>query len=326
MFGPILRLALTLLAATLFGSLAAQAQTFPSKPITLVVPFPPGGPTDAMARTIAFRLKDELGQPVIVENKAGAGGNIGADYVAHAQPDGHTLLFGTSGPLAINTSLYKRIGYNPQKDFAPVIEIGHLPNVIIVNPTIAAKNVAELVALAKAKSGTLAYGSSGNGASSHLAGVLFGNLTGAELLHVPYKGTGPALNDLLGGQISMAFTDVLTVQPLVRSGKLRAIGVTTAQRSKALPDVPTVAEQGVPGYDVSVFFGIVAPATTPAPIVARLNKAFTAVLATPEVVETLSRQGLESAPDSTPRELGEFMNREIEKWRKVIRVAGVQLD
>ncbi len=326
MFCPILRLALALAAAAIIGSPVAQAQSFPSKPITLVVPFPPGGPTDAMARTIAHRLKDELGQPVIVENKAGAGGNIGADYVAHAQPDGHTLLFGTSGPLAINTSLYKRTGYNPQKDFAPVIKIGHLPNVIIVNPAIAAKNVAELVALAKAKPGVLAYGSSGNGASSHLAGVMFGNLTGVELLHIPYKGTGPVLNDLLGGQIAIAFTDVLTAQPLVNSGKLRAIGVTTAQRSKALPEVATVAEQGVAGYDVSVFFGIVAPAATPAAVLARLNKAFTNVLASPEVVETLSRQGLESAPDNRSQALAEFMHREIGKWRTVIKVSGVQLD
>jgi tripartite-type tricarboxylate transporter receptor subunit TctC len=315
-----------LLAATALVPGFAHAQEFPTKPLTLIVPFPPGGPTDAMARTIASHLKDELGQPVIVENKGGAGGNIGAEAVARAPADGYTLLFGTSGPLAINASLYPKISFHPLKDFAPIIQIGYLPNVIVVSPAVAAKNVPELVALAKAKPGQLTYASSGNGASSHLAGVLFENSTGTELVHVPYKGTGPALNDLLGGQVSMSFTDVLTALPHVKSGKLRAIGVTTRSRSQAMPDLPTVAEQGVPGFDVSVFFGIVAPAGTPERVIARLNKAFRSVLARPDVRDTLARQGLEIAQNQSPQQLAAFMKAELEKWSAVVKKSGAQLD
>ncbi len=323
----IARLLLALsLAATALAAMPAQAQEFPTKPITLIVPFPPGGPTDAMARTIAARLKDELGQPLIVENRGGAGGNIGAEAVARAQPDGYTLLFGTSGPLAINPSLYPKISYQPLRDFAPVIELGYLPNVIVVNPVVAAKTVPDLIALAKTKPGQLTYASSGNGASSHLAGVMFEASTGAQLLHVPYKGTGPALNDLLGGQVNMSFTDVLTALPHVKAGKLRAIGVTTRGRSRAMPDVPTVAEQGVPGFDVSVFFGIVAPAGTPDPVIARLNKGLRAVLAVPDVRDTLARQGLEIAQDQSPQRLAAFMKAEAERWAAVVKKSGAQLD
>jgi tripartite-type tricarboxylate transporter receptor subunit TctC len=304
----------------------STAQTFPSKPITLVVPFPPGGPTDAMARTLAAEIKDHLGQPVIVENRAGAGGNIGADYVARAEADGHTLMFGTSGPLAINASLYRKINYDPVKSFTPVIQIGHLPNILVVNPTVPAKNVRELIAYAKSNPGKLSYASSGNGASSHLAGVLFNGIAGTDLQHVPYKGTGPALNDLLGGQVSMSFTDVLTALPYVKAGKLRALGIATAQRSQALPDLPTLAEQGVTGYDVSVFFGIVAPAGTPPATVAKLNKAFSDALATPKVKQLFASQGLEPAPDDSPQQLGRFIVSETAKWKDVVKKSGAQLD
>jgi tripartite-type tricarboxylate transporter receptor subunit TctC len=305
---------------------AAHADTFPDKPVTLVVPFPPGGPTDAMARTLAAEMKDRLGQPMIVENRAGAGGNIGAEYVARATPDGQTLLFGTSGPLAINASLYRKVSYDPVKSFAPVIQVGHLPNILVVNPSIPAKNVKELVAYAKANPGKLSYASSGNGASSHLAGVLFNATAGVELQHIPYKGTGPALNDLLGGQVSMSFTDVLTALPYVKAGRLRALGVTTAERSQALPDVPTVAEQGVPGYDVSVFFGIVAPAGTPPERVAKLNQAFIEVLDTPKVKQLFASQGLEPAPAHTPQQLGKFIQVQMGKWAGVVKQSGAQLD
>ena len=305
---------------------AAHADTFPDKPVTLVVPFPPGGPTDAMARTLAAEMKDRLGQPMIVENRAGAGGNIGAEYVARATPDGQTLLFGTSGPLAINASLYRKVGYDPVKSFAPVIQVGHLPNILVVNPSVPAKNVKELVAYAKANPGKLSYASSGNGASSHLAGVLFNASAGVDLQHVPYKGTGPALNDLLGGQVSMSFTDVLTALPYVKAGRLRALGVTTAERSQALPDVPTVAEQGVPGYDVSVFFGIVAPAGTPPERVAKLNQAFIEVLDTPKVKQLFASQGLEPALAHTPQQLGQFIQVQMGKWAGVVKQSGAQLD
>lgn len=274
----------------------AQAQDSPSgKPLMLVVPFPPGGPTDAMARSIAKEVTGELGQPVIVENRPGAGGNIGAEFVAHAPPDGSTLLFGTSGPLAINTSLYKnRLNYNPLQSFAPIINVGYLPNVLIVNPTVPVRTVQELIAYSKANPGKLTFASSGNGASSHLAGVMFNRLAGTDLQHVPYKGTGPALNDLLGGHVSMAFTDVLTAIPFVKSGKLQALGVTTAAPSRALPGVPTIASQGVKGFDVSVFFGIVAPAGTPPAVVAKLNKAFAAALQKPALSKMLAGQGRKS--------------------------------
>lgn len=305
---------------------AAHADSFPDKPIVLVIPFPPGGPTDAMARTLAAEMKDRLGQPMIVENRAGAGGNIGAEYVARAAPDGQTLLFGTSGPLAINASLYRKVNYDPVKSFAPVIQVGHLPNILVVNPEVPAKNVKELIAYAKATPGKLSYASSGNGASSHLAGVLFNASAGIDLQHIPYKGTGPALTDLLGGQVSMSFTDVLTALPYVKSGKLRALGITTAERSQALPDVPTVAEQGVPGYDVSVFFGIVAPAGTPPDRIAKLNKAFIEVLALPKVKQLFASQGLEPAPSSTPQQLGKFIQAQMVKWAGVVKQAGAQLD
>ena len=322
-----MRILATLLSAALLAIVpTAQADSFPDKPVMLVVPFPPGGPTDAMARTIAAEMKDWLGQPVVVENRAGAGGNIGAEYVARAAADGQTLLFGTSGPLAINASLYRKSGYDPIKSFAPVVQVGHLPNILVVHPSVPAQNVKELVAYAKANPGKLSYASSGNGASSHLAGVLFNEKAGTDIQHIPYKGTGPALNDLLGGQVGMSFTDVLTALPYVKTGKLRALGIATAQRSQALPDLPTIAEQGVPGYDVSVFFGIVAPAGTPADRIAKLNKAFVEVLASPKVKELFATQGLESAPDHTPAQLAKFIAAQKAAWAAVVRQSGAQLD
>ena len=289
-----------------------------------MVPFAPGGPTDAMARTLAAAVK--IGQPVIVENRAGAGGNLGAEAVARAAADGHTLLFGTSGPLAINVSLYKKIGYDPVKSFAPVMQIGHLPNVLVVNPSVPAKNVKELIAYGKANPGKLSYASSGNGASSHLAGVLFNNLAGTDFAHIPYKGTGPALNDLLGGQVAMTFTDVLTALPHIKSGKLRALGVTTKDRSQALPEVPTIAEQGIAGFDVSVFFGLVVPAGTPKDVVDKLNQGFADALKQPEVRKTLLAQGLEFAPSTSPEQLGNFIQAEVVKWRGVVKSSGAEID
>jgi tripartite-type tricarboxylate transporter receptor subunit TctC len=313
-------------AAALAVPVMAQTASFPDKPVMLVVPFPPGGPTDAMARTLAAEMKGRLGQSVIVENRAGAGGNIGAEFVARAPADGQTLLFGTSGPLAINASLYRKIGYDPVRSFAPVIQIGHLPNILVVHPGVPAQNLKELVAYAKANPGKLSYASSGNGASSHLAGVLFNEKAGVDLQHIPYKGTGPALNDLLGGQVAMSFTDVLTALPYVKAGKLRALGITTAARSQAIPELATIAEQGVPGYDVSVFFGIVAPAGTPADRVARLNQAFVEVLANPKVRELFATQGLESAPDHAPAQLGRFIVAQKASWADVVKQSGAQLD
>ncbi|TEA76845.1 Bug family tripartite tricarboxylate transporter substrate binding protein [Allopusillimonas ginsengisoli] len=305
---------------------AYAADAYPSQPVKLIVPFPPGGPTDGMARRLAEAIAKPLGQPVIVENKAGAGGNIGSEYVANAKPDGYTILFGTSGPLAINVSLYKKLGYDPRTSFAPIARIGHLPNILVLNPKVPASNLKELIAYAKAHPDTLSFASSGNGASSHLAGVLFNDMAGTNILHVPYRGTGPALNDLLGGQVSMAFTDIMTALPHVNNGTLRAIGLASAQRSAALPDLPTLAEQGLTGYDVSVFFGIVAPAGTPAPVIEKLNAAFSQAMSDPNVKATLESQGIVQAEDKSPEGLATFINSEVDKWATVIQNAKLSLD
>ena len=315
----------SLLSAAALPALPALAQSN-DKPVNLVVPFSPGGPTDAMARTLANALKPLLGQTVLVDNRPGAGGNIGAEYVARADANGNTLLFGTSGPLAINVSLYRKMGYDPVKSFAPVMKIGHLPNVLVVHPSLPVKDVQELITYAKAHPGKLSYASSGNGASSHLAGVLFNLRCGTDIQHVPYKGTGPALNDLLGGQVSMAFTDVLTALPHIKAGKLRLLGVTSASRSRSLPDTPTLQEQGVKDFDVSVFFGIVAPAGTPPATVKRLNQALASALQQAAVRKTLEAQGLEIATDTSPEQLGDFIKREVAQWREVVKVSGAQVD
>ena len=322
LFTPLL-LAVAAIAA---APAALAADAYPSRPVTLVVPFPPGGPTDALARRLAEKLKQPLGQTVIVENRAGAGGNIGSEYVATAKPDGYTILFGTSGPLAINVSLYKNQGYNPEPSFAPIIRIGHLPNILVVNPSVPATNAQELIAYAKKNPDKLSYASSGNGASSHLAGILFNQMAGTRIMHIPYKGTGPALNDLLGGQVSMSFTDILTALPYIKAGKLRAIGLASARRSEALPDLPTLSEQGLSGYDVSVFFGIVAPKATPAETVAKLNQAFQAALSDPAIEQTLRNQGIVRAQDQTPQGLSRFITTEVPKWRTLIKSANVSID
>ncbi len=305
---------------------AVAADSYPSQPIKLIVPFPPGGPTDALARRLAQGLSKPLGQSVIVENKAGAGGNIGSDYVAHAKADGYTLLFGTSGPLAINISLYKNLRYDPRTSFTPVIRIGHLPNILVLNPKVPAKNLQELIAYAKQNPDKLTFASSGNGASSHLAGVLFNQMAGTHILHIPYKGTGPALNDLLGGQVTMSFTDILTALPHVKNGTLRAIGLASAARSAALPDLPTLSEEGLKGYDVSVFFGIVAPKGTPEPVVTKLNQAFVQAMSDPDVKSTLASQGIVEADDKTPHGLAVFIDKQVPKWADLIHSAHISLD
>ncbi|WP_367351492.1 Bug family tripartite tricarboxylate transporter substrate binding protein [Achromobacter animicus] len=314
-------------AAVIAATPAVAADAYPTaRPVTLVVPFPPGGPTDALARRLAEKLREPLKQNVIVENRSGAGGNIGSEYVASAKPDGYTILFGTSGPLAINVSLYKKQNYNPETSFAPIIRIGHLPNILVVNPSVPANNMQELIAYAQKNPDKLSYASSGNGASSHLAGILFNRMAGTKIMHIPYKGTGPALNDLLGGQVSMSFTDILTALPYIKAGKLRAIGLASAQRSDALPELPTLSEQGLKGYDVSVFFGIVAPKDTPADVVNTLNQAFKTALSDPAIEQTLRMQGIVEAQDKTPQGLSTFITTEVPKWRELIQSANVSID
>ena len=326
---PILKRSLLglMVAAALVAAAPVLAQEkFPDRPISFVVPFPPGGPTDAMARLLATELTRELGQSVVVDNRAGAGGNIGADSVARAKPDGYTILFGTSGPLAINHSLYKGLKCDPRTSFEPVIYVGYLPNVLVVRPSLGVDSVQALIAKDKADPGKLNYASSGNGASSHLAGVMFNEMAGTKLIHVPYKGTGPALNDLLAGQVDMTFTDILTAMPYIQSGKVKALGVATAKRSSAMPDIPTIAQQGLPGYDVSVFFGVVAPKGTPADRVKLLNQAFVQALASDKVRQSFAKQGLEAAPEHSPAYLGQFIKKEVDAWAKVVKQSGVQLD
>jgi len=309
---------------------AAHAQPaaadFPQRPVTLVVPYATGGPTDAMARAIAAALRVQLGQPVIVENRAGASANLGAEHVARAAPDGYTIMLGTPAPLAVNVSLFRKINYHPLRDFAPIIHIGSIPNVLAVHPKVPAGNMKELIAYAKANPGKLNFASSGNGASSHLAGVLFNRMAGTDLLHVPYKGTGPAIIDLLGGQVDMTFTDVLSALQHIRAGKLKAIGMASAARSSVLPDVPTLAEQGLAGYDSSVFFGVVAPARTPEPVLLKLNQALRGALDDAVVSKLLLDQGLQRARDTSPRAFGEFMKEEVDKWAEVVKSSGAQVD
>ncbi len=315
-----------LFAVLALFTITSFAVNYPKEPIKMVVPFPPGGPTDGMARLIAKYLGEQLETPVIVENRGGAGGNIGAQYVASAKADGYTLLFGTSGPLAINISLYQDITYDPRTSFEPIGRIGHLPNVLVINPSVQVDSVSELVAYAKNNPGVLTYGSSGNGASSHLAGVLFNRTTGTDILHVPYRGTGPALVDLLAGQIDMTFTDVMTASPHIREGALKAMGVTTSQRSFSLPDVPSLEEQGLENYDVSVFFGLVGPKGMDDAVIEKINTALISVLAEEEVQQLLSSQGIVIADDFSPKALHEFINTEVDKWAEIIKSESIVLD
>lgn len=312
--------------AALWSVAGSAADWVPPRPVRLVVPFAAGGPTDALARHLAEALRPRLNQTIVVDNRAGAGGNIGAAEVARAEPDGLTILFGTSGQLAINVSLYRTLAYDPVKSFEPVISIGDLPNVLTVHPKVPARTLQDLVAYAKAHPGELNYASSGNGATSHLAGVLFNETTGTKLRHVPYRGTGPALNDLVAGHVEMTFTDVLTAQPQIESGNIVPIGVTTRERSAALPKVPTLAEQGLKDFDVSVFFGLVVPKSTPPEVVRGLNKAFAEALADPQLKSVLDQQGIRPDPDRSPEGLRALIAREIPKWRAIVAASGAMLD
>ncbi len=302
----------------------AAAQGYPNKPIRLVVPFVAGGGTDLTARIIAQRLNDALGQPVVVDNRPGAGGVIGADLVAKAQPDGYTLLMGTPGSLTINPNLQPKMPYRLQ-DFAPVTLATLSPFVMVVHPSVPASSVKELVALAKAKPGVLNYGSAGNGSVAHLSAEQFKSLAGVQLTHVPYKGSAQSVTDLIGGQLQVMFENQPVVLPHIRSGKLRALGVGTARRSALLPDVPTVAEAGVPGYEASTAFGVLAPAKTPHDVIARLNRDIVAILQTPEVRERLAALGLD-AVGSTPAQYAEHLKSELAQYGKAIKAAGIRAD
>jgi tripartite-type tricarboxylate transporter receptor subunit TctC len=305
---------------------AVQAQAaFPSKALTIVVPFSAGGTTDILARVVGQYMSKDLGQPVIVDNRAGAGGNIGAQMVARAAPDGYTLLMGTVGTHAINQSLYKKMPFDPIKDFAPITRVALVPNLLVANPGQPYKNVKELIAYAKANPGKVTFASSGSGTSIHLSGEMFSQMAGVEMQHIPYKGSAPALTDLLGGQTAIMFDNMPSVIGHVKAGKLRPLAVTTPQRSPALPDVPTIAEAGVPGYSATSWFGLLAPANTPAPVIAKLNASILKALADPEVKKKMAEQGAEPHGEK-PEQFAEFIRSETAKWGQTVKKSGATAD
>ena len=302
----------------------AGAQQFPNKPVRMIVPFPPGGSTDLVARVVGQKLSDLWGQQVVIDNRGGANGMIGSDLVAKAVADGYTAVLGTIGPFAINASLYK-MQYDIVRDFAPITYTANIANVLVVHPGVAAKDVRELVALAKAKPGQLSFGSSGTGGAPHMAVELFRLLAQVNVVHVPYKGGGPAMADLVGGQISASFASMPSAIPFIKAGKLRALGVSASKRSPALPDTPTVAEAGIAGFSVLDWQGLFTTAKTPPAIVAKFNADVVRVLAMPDVVERLTAAGVD-IQTSTPAAWGEFVQAEINKWGKVVKDAGVKVE
>ena len=317
----------TLKSLAAFGlapALAVAQDAWPSKTIKIIVPFAAGGTSDALARLLGQKLQDVLKQTVVVENRAGAGGVIGADVVAKSPPDGYTLLLGTIASHAINPALQPKMPYDATKDFAPVFFVGNIANVLLVGAQQPMKNVKELVAAAKAKPGTLAYGTPGAGSSQHLSGEKFALDAGVELIHVPYKGSGPSVQDLIAGQIPMSFDTALTALPFITSGKIRALAVTTAKRAKVLPDVPTLAESGLKGFDVASWQAIFAPAGTPPAIVKRLNDELTKIVAQTEVAARLYTMGVENVP-MTPAQFGDFQRAELTKWAKIVKDGKVRI-
>jgi tripartite-type tricarboxylate transporter receptor subunit TctC len=313
-----------LAVAATMASGAAMAQAWPSKPISLIVPFPAGGTTDVLARALAEKLQQSLGQPVIVESKPGAGATLGADFVVKSKPDGYTLLVGAVHHT-IASSVYKKLPYDFQKDLAPITTIALVPNVLVVNAATPVKNVAELVALLKSQAGKHNYGSNGNGTAQHLIGTQFENMTGTEFAHVPYKGSGPLATDLLGGQITMSFDTVTPVLPHIKAGKLRPLAVTTAKRSSALPDVPTLDEAGLKGFNIGTWFGVLAPAATPKDIVTRLNTEMVKIIQSPEFRKRMGEIGAEPIGDSTDQMAAQIKS-ETEKFSKLVKDAKVVIE
>lgn len=315
----ILVAALVLLVAGL-----ASAQTYPSRQVRIVVPFPPGGTSDILARTIGARLTGALGQPVVVENRPGAGGNIAADHVAKSTPDGYTLIMGTSS-LAISQSLYKKLTYDLVRDFAPVTQAVNYANLLVVHPSAGVSNVAELLALARARPGALSYGTAGNGTPPHMTGELFKAYTSVNILHIPYKGGAPAIADLVAGQIPMMFDNVPPLLPHVRSGRIKALAATSLARIPVLPDVPTLHELGLKDFDAVGWNGLLAPAGTPREVVARLHTEVVRVLRIPEVRDQLTSQGADVVGNS-PEEFAAWIRAEVKKWADVVRASGAKVD
>ena len=312
-------------AALAFPLAAHGAESYPDRPIRFIVPLAPGGAVDIAARAVAQELGTSLRQQVVVDNRSGGGGNIGAELAAKAPPDGYTMVMGSSSNFGVNPTLYKNLPYDAVRDFAPVSLVSFAPNALYVHPSVPANSVKELVALARAKPGTLNFASSGQGGSGHLAGELFKMVTGVDIIHVPYKGTGQALADTVGGQVQMQFGSVIAVLPHVKAGKLRALAVTVPRRVAALPQVPTMAEAGYPAVETTVWNGVLVPAKTPRPIVERLNAEIVKILKRPDVRERFAAQGAE-AVGSTSAEFAAHIRREIDKWGKVVRAAGLTVN
>jgi tripartite-type tricarboxylate transporter receptor subunit TctC len=313
-----------LLVCSATGAIAPAQAQYPSRPVRLILPFPPGGGTDATARIVAPKLAEYLGQQVVVENRPGGGANIGAEIAAKSAPDGYTLFMATTAH-SVNATLYKNLGYNLVRDFAPVTLLASTANIVVVHPSVPAKTVKELIALAKARPEQLEYASSGSGSQPHLAGALFNNMAGTRMLHVPYKGGGPAVVALVSGEAAVGFATMPSVVHHVKSGKLRGLAITSAKRSPLVPGLPTVSEAGVTGYEAGPWYGLLVPAGTPRDAVSRLNAEMLKVLQQPDVRERMDAQGL-TAVSSTPDELGAYVRSEVEKWGKVVKAVGMRVD
>jgi len=315
----------TSITATLPGAVVAQAGSYPNKPIRIIVPFAVGGIADTFGRTIGIKLTEAWGQPVVIDNRTGAGGNIGADLVAKAPPDGYTLVMGNNGTHAVNVSLFKTIPFDPIKDFVPVAHVLEAEGLLVVNPSIKANSVREVLEMARAQPGKLSYASGGLGTTSHLAGELFKSTGKVDIVHVPYKGNSPAIADLLSGQTQMSFATMPTVLPHVKAGKLRALASIGLARTVALPDVPTVAESGLPGFEVSNWIGLFAPAGTPSEIVAKLNAEVQKIMQSPDVQKRLETEGARFIP-TTPGQFASFQRDELAKWAKIIKDANIKAE
>lgn len=310
-------------AATIASSI--RAQSYPSRPVTIVVPFPPGGPTDITARRLAAALSSQFGQQFVIDNKPGAGGTVGTAFVAKAQPDGYTLLWGGTSTIAVAPSLYRNLTYEPLKDFLPVSLAASGPLLLAGTPSLPANNLKELITLARAAPSKLNFASAGTGTSTHLTGELFKARANIDIVHVPYKGGGPALNDVLGGQVQLIFDTLAIILPHVKSGKLRAFAVTSANRHPLIPDIPTVAESGFPGFESTVWFGMLAPAKTPREVVTRLSAEMRSAAARPDLQETFSSQGFDTV-SNTPDAFAELIRSETAKWTEVVRVSSSKID
>jgi tripartite-type tricarboxylate transporter receptor subunit TctC len=314
--------AICLSSALMIG--AVQAQSWPTKPIKFIVPYPPGGGTDVIARIVQEPLAKELGQQVIIDNRGGAGGSIGSALAAQSPSDGYTVLF-TLSSHTINPSFYPRLPFDTERDFSPVVTIASLPQILVANPNFPAKNVKEVIEMAKAKPGSISYASVGNGSPGHLAGAMMATDAGVDMVHIPYRGGGPAITDVIAGQVPLLWVSIPAAAQFVKSGKVKGLAVSTVKRSAVFPDVPTMAESGFKDFEVDSWYAMFVPASTPKPIVERLNKAALKVLAQPEVKEKLLSQGAEAVGDS-PSQLGAVVKKEIAKWKQVVKAANIKVD